>query len=121
MSAKQTATAGGLRSRVVSRRRPGPHRAAVGHFESFDHPESASESGHSSRALNYSNKEQREPGLARRSSEVMNYNEDPMVPGDYDPTWPARFSELADRVKAHLGALVMQVEHVGSTAVPGLR
>jgi GrpB-like predicted nucleotidyltransferase (UPF0157 family) len=50
----------------------------------------------------------------------MDSNEDPLVIRDYDATWPARFSELADRVKANLGALVMQVEHVGSTAVPGL-
>lgn len=50
----------------------------------------------------------------------MDGNEEPLVIRDYDAAWPARFSELAGRVMTHLGALVLQVEHVGSTAVPGL-
>ena len=50
----------------------------------------------------------------------MDSDEGPVAIRDYDATWPARFLELAGRVKAHLGALVMRVEHVGSTAVPGL-
>jgi len=48
-------------------------------------------------------------------------NEDPLVICDYDATWPCKFVELADRVRHVLGALAMQVEHVGSTAVPGLK
>lgn len=39
---------------------------------------------------------------------------------DYDPLWPARFEELATRVRATLGEWIVGVEHVGSTAVPGL-
>jgi len=39
---------------------------------------------------------------------------------DYDSSWPDVFSRLASRVKAALGDLVLTVEHVGSTAVPGL-
>lgn len=39
---------------------------------------------------------------------------------DYDSTWPARFEELASRVRAALGDLVLRVEHIGSTAVSGL-
>lgn len=39
---------------------------------------------------------------------------------DYDPAWPDAFSKLAARVKAALGDLVVTIEHVGSTAVPGL-
>ena len=38
----------------------------------------------------------------------------------YDPAWPARFAAEADRIRAALGALATAVEHVGSTAVPGL-
>lgn len=38
----------------------------------------------------------------------------------YDPAWPARFRALADRAAAALGDLVLAVEHVGSTSVPGL-
>ena len=50
----------------------------------------------------------------------MDSDNDSVMIRDYDATWPAIFLKLADRVKAHLGALVIQVEHVGSTAVPGL-
>lgn len=39
---------------------------------------------------------------------------------DYDRTWPNQFDRLAGRVLARLGNLVRRVEHVGSTAVPGL-
>jgi GrpB-like predicted nucleotidyltransferase (UPF0157 family) len=35
-----------------------------------------------------------------------------------DPAWPAQAAEEADRVREALGALA--VEHIGSTAVPGL-
>lgn len=38
----------------------------------------------------------------------------------YDPAWPARFAAEAGRVRAALGAHALAVEHVGSTAVPGL-
>jgi GrpB-like predicted nucleotidyltransferase (UPF0157 family) len=39
---------------------------------------------------------------------------------DYDPQWPERFRILAERMKTALGGLAIAVEHVGSTAVPGL-
>ena len=39
---------------------------------------------------------------------------------DYDPRWPARFEAEARRVADVLGALAIGIEHVGSTAVPGL-
>lgn len=38
----------------------------------------------------------------------------------YDPEWPARFAALADDIRAALGATALDVEHVGSTSVPGL-
>ena len=38
----------------------------------------------------------------------------------YDPAWPARFAEEAARLRASLGAGVTAIEHVSSTAVPGL-
>lgn len=38
---------------------------------------------------------------------------------DSDPTWPTRFQELRDRVTAVLGELIVVIEHVGSTSVPG--
>src|SRR5450432_2463624 len=38
----------------------------------------------------------------------------------YDPTWPARFDAEAASIRGLLGELALRVEHVGSTAVPGL-
>jgi GrpB-like predicted nucleotidyltransferase (UPF0157 family) len=55
---------------------------------------------------------------------------DPWVPGyrpvtgievtDPDPAWPRQFDGLAGRIREVLGWRVLQLEHVGSTAVPGL-
>ena len=39
---------------------------------------------------------------------------------DPDPQWPRRYDDLAGRIRAALGWRVLQLEHVGSTAVPGL-
>jgi len=39
---------------------------------------------------------------------------------EYDPVWPRLFEREATRVHAALGARALLVEHVGSTAVPGL-
>ena len=50
----------------------------------------------------------------------MSSNGDLLVICDYDATWPGRFLELAERVKTKLGSLAIDVQHVGSTAVPGL-
>ncbi len=37
-----------------------------------------------------------------------------------DPAWAAMFEEEADRIRAALGPVAVRVDHVGSTAVPGL-
>jgi GrpB-like predicted nucleotidyltransferase (UPF0157 family) len=39
---------------------------------------------------------------------------------EYDPEWPALFAREAARVRSLLGEAVLQLEHVGSTSVPGL-
>jgi GrpB-like predicted nucleotidyltransferase (UPF0157 family) len=39
---------------------------------------------------------------------------------DYDPLWPQRFETLRSRTSAALGDLATAIEHIGSTAVPGL-
>jgi GrpB-like predicted nucleotidyltransferase (UPF0157 family)/predicted kinase len=44
----------------------------------------------------------------------------PIVVADYDPGWPALFERLAAPVRAAVAGLGARVEHVGSTAVPGL-
>ena len=38
----------------------------------------------------------------------------------YDPAWPAQAARVVDRVRAATGNAAESVEHVGSTAVPGL-
>ena len=40
---------------------------------------------------------------------------------EYDPSWPARFSEESSTLKDLLGHHVIKIHHIGSTSVPGLR
>lgn len=39
---------------------------------------------------------------------------------EYDPSWPNRYVWFADSIRKTLGDGVLGLEHVGSTAVPGL-
>jgi GrpB-like predicted nucleotidyltransferase (UPF0157 family) len=39
---------------------------------------------------------------------------------DYEPEWPRLFRREAQRIGAALGERVVQLEHIGSTSVPGL-
>jgi GrpB-like predicted nucleotidyltransferase (UPF0157 family) len=55
---------------------------------------------------------------------------DPWLPGtapdtgievtDPHPAWPRQYHDLASRIREALGWRVLQLEHVGSTSVPGL-
>jgi GrpB-like predicted nucleotidyltransferase (UPF0157 family) len=38
----------------------------------------------------------------------------------YDERWPDEFAGLAAPLRAALGTLALRIEHIGSTAVPGL-
>lgn len=38
----------------------------------------------------------------------------------YDPQWPERFRSVAERIAEVLGDAMVAIDHVGSTAVPGL-
>jgi GrpB-like predicted nucleotidyltransferase (UPF0157 family) len=50
-----------------------------------------------------------------------NAAEDPIEIVAYDPAWPARFEAEATAIRAALGGdFPYAIEHVGSTAVPGL-
>jgi GrpB-like predicted nucleotidyltransferase (UPF0157 family) len=44
----------------------------------------------------------------------------PVVVVDSDPEWPALYTREARRIRSVLGDRVLYLEHVGSTAVPGL-
>jgi GrpB-like predicted nucleotidyltransferase (UPF0157 family) len=44
----------------------------------------------------------------------------PIALHDYDAGWPAAFEREAARIRGALGDAALQVEHTGSTSVPGL-
>lgn len=46
--------------------------------------------------------------------------EEPVEIVAYDPNWPQRFETQAARIRTALGAAVIDIDHVGSTAVAGL-
>ena len=50
----------------------------------------------------------------------MRSRTDPVVVVDYDPVWRDTFELLSARLRSALGDLAIAIEHVGSTAVPGL-
>ena len=43
-----------------------------------------------------------------------------IVIAEYDPEWPRWFEQAAERIRGALGDQVLRLDHVGSTAVPGL-
>lgn len=43
-----------------------------------------------------------------------------MIIVPYDPHWPQQFEEEKARLRADIGAFVVSIEHIGSTAVPDL-
>jgi GrpB-like predicted nucleotidyltransferase (UPF0157 family) len=44
----------------------------------------------------------------------------PIAIAVYDPAWPERFEAEAERIREALGAAALRIDHIGSTAVPGL-
>ncbi len=44
----------------------------------------------------------------------------PITIDEYDPAWPAMFAREEIRIRQALGPVVIAIDHVGSTAVPGL-
>jgi GrpB-like predicted nucleotidyltransferase (UPF0157 family) len=47
-------------------------------------------------------------------------NPEPITVVVHDPAWPQLFAVVADRIRAALGERVIELDHIGSTAVPGL-
>ena len=45
---------------------------------------------------------------------------EPITLADYDPAWPALFEEERARLEEAIGEWAVAIDHVGSTAVPGL-
>lgn len=44
----------------------------------------------------------------------------PITIVDYDPRWPVKFQQHAAKIRQAIGHLVLRLEHIGSTSVPGL-
>jgi GrpB-like predicted nucleotidyltransferase (UPF0157 family) len=44
----------------------------------------------------------------------------PIHLADYDPAWPGLYEREAARIRSLLGDRVRQLEHVGSTSIPGI-
>jgi GrpB-like predicted nucleotidyltransferase (UPF0157 family) len=44
----------------------------------------------------------------------------PVIVVDYDPQWAVIFAQLRSTLAAALGELAVAIEHIGSTAVPGM-
>lgn len=72
----------------------------------------------------------RTPGLTAFLDPLVPEGASPYVPGagpgldvrivEPDPGWPAQAEAVIVRIRAALGPVVVGLEHVGSTAVPGL-
>ncbi len=45
---------------------------------------------------------------------------EPILIEAYDPDWPRRFADLARALRRELGERAARIDHIGSTAVPGL-
>lgn len=45
---------------------------------------------------------------------------EPVVIVAYDPAWPERFATLGGALREALGQVAVRIDHIGSTAVPGL-
>ena len=58
-------------------------------------------------------------GIERESLESAIKEEVALV--DYDPSWPAVFEAERDRLMAAFPGTFLAIEHIGSTAVPGMR
>jgi GrpB-like predicted nucleotidyltransferase (UPF0157 family) len=44
----------------------------------------------------------------------------PITLVEYDPTWPGLYAREEQRIRSILGPQALQIEHIGSTSVPGL-
>jgi len=55
--------------------------------------------------------------MARRNSPYLSRA---ITVVDYDPSWPAIFRAECARILTVVGDLIIELEHFGSTSVPGL-
>ncbi|WP_312644890.1 GrpB family protein [Hydrogenoanaerobacterium sp.] len=58
--------------------------------------------------------------LQRNTVGELKLHNAPITLVEYDPSWPELFEREANRIRSILGSKALQIEHVGSTSVPGL-
>jgi GrpB-like predicted nucleotidyltransferase (UPF0157 family) len=56
---------------------------------------------------------------ARKVQDVLPMS-DPITVVSYDPAWPEIFGQLGSQLRVALGGVALRIDHIGSTAVPGL-
>ena len=67
-----------------------------------------------------SNDDEREAQLQAVTIGPLDRVEGGVILHEYDARWPGEFAREAERIRSALGERVLRLEHVGSTAVPGL-
>src|SRR5258708_30329246 len=58
--------------------------------------------------------------IPHRRAYMERYGGGSIVVSDYDPAWPTTFEQECTSLHTALGPIVLTIEHIGSTAVPGL-
>lgn len=66
------------------------------------------------------NRQTSEREIAAYTVGELNAHDAPIQLAEYDSSWPRLFQLEAQRIRDALGVHLMQLEHVGSTSVPGL-
>jgi GrpB-like predicted nucleotidyltransferase (UPF0157 family) len=66
-----------------------------------------------------------DPPISKDEAQASFVGEIPQLQGkievtSYNPDWPAQFEGEADRIRRILGDRILELEHVGSTSIPGL-
>jgi GrpB-like predicted nucleotidyltransferase (UPF0157 family) len=62
----------------------------------------------------------RETDLAEVTVGDVEMHDGPVALADYNPAWADRYAVLEEDIRQALGDAATQIEHVGSTSVPGL-
>lgn len=58
--------------------------------------------------------------MRARQTEPVQPGAPPIVIADYDPRWPKMYEEERARIAGAVGSWLADIQHVGSTSVPGL-
>jgi GrpB-like predicted nucleotidyltransferase (UPF0157 family) len=59
-------------------------------------------------------------GIDHESSLIGGFEKREIIIADYDPAWPRQYEVHARAINDVLGSMLLRIEHIGSTSVPGL-